>query len=395
VNSGTTGLRIVAVVAMVWAAGVFLSVIGALFPSAPVLGLLGTIFESFLSLHILILGVIGVLLGVAAWQLGSRRGAILAATLAALAVIGALVPLLSLTRTATRYGAAISWWDHLRITAPGGAGRPNATVRFATVDGKDLYADIYLPARSGGGLSAPVLMMHPGGYVKGERSMGADWDRWLAERGYTVFDVDYRLAPPVTWKIAAEDAACAASWIAANAGTYHIDSERMLAAGQSAGAGLALQLAYGLGEGVVQSSCGGMPPQPKAVFAIYPPDDFALGWNQNTKLGPITARKLLTAYLGGSPAEFPERYRAVSATFHVRAGLPPIFIAAGANDHLVPYEGHVEFARKLDAAGVPNELLTIPYADHGFDVAWGSIGGQIVRHAAGEFLQKYLPSGGQ
>ena len=197
-NSGTAGRRIVTVVSISWAAGVFLFVLGALFPSAPLLGLLGTILESFLSLHILILGVIGVLLGVAAWQLGSRRGAILAATLAALAVIGALVPLLSLTRTATRYGAAISWWDHLRITAPGGAGRPNATVRFATVDGKDLYADIYLPARSGDGLSAPVLMMHPGGYVKGERSMGADWDRWLAERGYTVFDVDYRLAPPVT-----------------------------------------------------------------------------------------------------------------------------------------------------------------------------------------------------
>jgi len=46
-------------------------------------------------------------------------------------------------------------------------------------------------------------------------------------------------------------------------------------------------------------------------------------------------------------------------------------------------------------ASVRHELVTIPYADHGFDVAWGSIGGQIVRQAAGEFLQKYLPSGGQ
>lgn len=225
--------------------------------------------------------------------------------------------------------------------------------------------------------------------------MGANWDRWFAERGYTVFDVDYRLAPPVAWKLAVEDAACAASWIAANANTYHIDSTRMLAAGQSAGAGLALQLAYGLGEGMVQSSCGGTAPQPKAVFAIYPPDDFALGWNKDTKLGPITARKLLTAYLGGSPEEFPERYRVVSATFHVRAGLPPIFIAAGDNNHLVPYEGHDEFVRKLVAAGVPNKMVTIPYADHGFDVGWGSIGGQITRHAAGEFLSKYLPSGGQ
>ncbi|HKD65084.1 MAG TPA: prolyl oligopeptidase family serine peptidase [Candidatus Acidoferrales bacterium] len=79
----------------------------------------------------------------------------------------------------------------------------------------------------------------------------------------------------------------------------------------------------------------------------------------------------------------------------MHAWLPPIFMAAGENDHVVPYEGHVEFVRKLDAAGVPSDLVTIPYADHGFDVAWGSIGGQITRHTAGEFLQKYLPSIGQ
>ena len=118
-NSGTTGRRIVTVLAIVWAFGVFLIVLGALFPSMPLLGLLGTVSESFLSLHIVILGVIGVLLAGAAWQLGSRRGASLAATLAALAVIGALVPLLSLTRAARTYSTPISWSDHLRITGAG------------------------------------------------------------------------------------------------------------------------------------------------------------------------------------------------------------------------------------------------------------------------------------
>ena len=391
-NGGTGRRRVLASIALLWSAGVFLIVLGAFFPSLPAFGLAGTIFESFLSLHIVILGILGVLLASAAWHLGSRVGATIAGVLAVIATIGALFPLYSLCQAARRYAAPLSWIDHLRITAPrNGLAAPRA-VRFATIDGKDLYADVYVPANSSGGLSAPVLMMHPGGYVKGERSMGVDWDRWLAERGYTVFDVDYRLAPPVTWKIAAEDAACAASWVAANANTYRVDPERLLAAGQSAGGGLALQLAYGLGDGIVHSSCGGTAPQPKAVLAIYPPDDFALGWEQDAKLGPIKARDLLTAYLGGSPEEFSDRYRAVSATFHVRAGLPPIFIAGGVNDHLVLYSGHLEFARKLDAAGVPNELVTIPYSDHGFDVAWGSIGGQIARHAAGEFLQKYLPS---
>jgi dipeptidyl aminopeptidase/acylaminoacyl peptidase len=65
---------------------------------------------------------------------------------------------------------------------------------------------------------------------------------------------------------------------------------------------------------------------------------------------------------------------------------------AGEHDHLVPYEGHVAFVRKLNAAGVPSEFVTIPFSDHGFDIAWGSIGAQIARHMMGEFLLRYLPS---
>jgi acetyl esterase len=384
------GRRIVTLAAVIWMGGIFLIVAGVLLPGIPVLGTIGTLLESFLSLHIVILAIIGLFLALAARRLGGGRIATTAAAFAILATAGGIVPLVAIVRAARFYGASISWTDHLRVTAPG-TNAPSQTVLYATIDGAKLYADIYLPAKTGG-VSAPVLMMHPGGYVRGERSMGADWDRWLAERGYTVFDVDYRLAPPVTWNLANHDAACAMAWIAAHADTYHVDAERMLVAGQSADAGLAMQVAYGLGEGGVTSSCGGNVPQPKAVFVMYPPDDFALGWSLDTQLGPVSARKLLTTYLGGSPQDYPDRYRAVSATFHVRAGLPPTFIASGENDHLVPYSGHVEIMRKLGAAGVPSVLVTIPYSDHGFDAAWGSLGAQITRHVAEEFLSKYLPS---
>jgi acetyl esterase/lipase len=265
---------------------------------------------------------------------------------------------------------------------------------YATVDGKNLYADVYLPANPGAaaGKSAPVLMMHGGGYVRGDRSMARNWDRWFTARGYTVFDIDYRLAPPPTWNQAAQDAACAMAWIGAHAHEYHVDADRMLLTGQSAGAGLALQVAYGLGDGTVQSSCGGTVPQPKAVFALYPPDDFALGWNMRGRLGPAGARKFLRAYIGGSPQEYPERYRAVSAIFHVRAGLPPTLIAAGEPDHLVPFAGHLELVAELNQAGVANQLVATPYSEHAYDVIWGSLSGQITRHVLDQFLIQYLPA---
>jgi hypothetical protein len=87
-----------------------------------------------------------------------------AAVVAILATIGAIVPALAVVRTAHRYGAPISWSEHLRITAPGPYTAPNQTLPYAAIDGKNLYVDIYLPRKPVNGLSAPVLMMHPGGY---------------------------------------------------------------------------------------------------------------------------------------------------------------------------------------------------------------------------------------
>jgi acetyl esterase/lipase len=386
-------------------------VVGVFIPSTNLVSVIGTIFISFFTLHVFLAGLVAILLGLCARSLGGRTAVMIILLIAILATVGATVPIISLVRAADRYGARISWSDHLRVVAAGPRAMPDQTKLFATVDGKDLKVDIYLPAssaarggasvmavtgdghvfRGSSSLTAPVVSIHGGGYSMGERSDGRNWDRWFADRGYTVFDIDYRLDPPVTWNLAAQDVACAMRWIASHATEYNISPDRMLLTGQSAGGGLDVQVGYGLGDGTVTSSCGGDVPQPKAIFALYPPEDFALGWNIKSGLGQVSAVTFNTGYIGGSPEQFPERYRAVSAIYHVRAGLPPTLIAAGASDHLVPYSGHTETVEKLNAVGVPNVLVTIPYGEHGYDLFWGSIGAQITRQAVADFLAKYLP----
>jgi acetyl esterase/lipase len=393
----TWGRRLVTMVAAVVTLLVAVIVVGALFPPARLIAVIGSVFVSFFTLHVVLAGLIGVTLALLARRLGGHLATTMILWLAILATVGAAVPLVALARLAYHYSAPISWAAHLRATAPGPRPTPDQTQLFATVDGKRLYLDIYLPGSaarspSGTALAAPVFMIHGGGYSLGERSDGIRWDRWFAARGYTVFDVDYRLDPPVTWNLAAPDVACAMAWVASHANDYHISPDRMLIAGQSAGGGLAMQVAYGLGDGTVTSSCGGAVPQPKAVFALYPPDDFARAWNLDMGLGPVGARVFNTGYLGGSPEQFPDRYRVTSPVFHVRPGLPPTLIAAGAVDHLVPVAGHADIVVKLHAAGVPTEWLSVPYGEHGYDLVWGSLGGQITRKVVADFLESHLPA---
>ncbi len=385
--------RLLTLILTIWVLLVTLIVVGTLFPGIPLLSAVATLITSALTLHIVLAALLGTALSYLVIRLGGRTVPRVALGLGIFTTVGALIPVFALVESADSYGARLSWRDHLFVTAPASMSGPDATVQFNEIDGQALFLDVYLPSNlPAGQLSPPVVMMHGGGFAVGNRSDGRDWDRWLADQGYTVFDVDYRLLPPPNWETAAQDVACAMAWIADRAETYNIDASRFMSAGQSAGAILALQVAYGQGAGPVVSNCGGVVPEVAAVLAFYPIEDFVLGWELDTTIiGSIGVREISKSYIGGTLDEYPDRYRAVSAAHQVRPGLPPTFIAYGANDHLVPPVGHILFAEQLANAQIPFSLVRVPYGEHAYDLVWGSLGAQISRHVAGEFLQTHLP----
>jgi acetyl esterase/lipase len=367
-------------------------VIGGLLPGIPIVGVLGTVCESFFTIHIVLLACAGLASGLWAWRSGRKRLPAVVAVINGLAVLGALVPFGALMNAAHDYGAPISWFAHWHVTAEGSRSLPDSTVPFATLGGRTLSLDVYAPNRT---LHPPpwpqIFMVHGGGFTQGSRSQGRNWDRWLAERGYAVFDVDYRLAPPVTWNLAAQDVACAMAWVQARAPSFDIDVTRSAVAGQSAGGTVALQVAYELGDGTVSSSCGGTATQPQAVIAFYPAEDLALVWSINLSVGPLSGQGVGMSYIGGSPRQTPDRYRATNTLAHVRMGLPPTLVAYGEHDHVIPTLGHAQLAARLKDAGVESSVVAIPYGDHGYDLMWGSIGAQITRHVIDQFLAREYP----
>jgi acetyl esterase/lipase len=69
---------------------------------------------------------------------------------------------------------------------------------------------------------------------------------------------------------------------------------------------------------------------------------------------------------------------------------PPTFLAHGHADQFVPSEQSELLANRLEEASVPQRLIELPGARHGFDAAWGGWSSQIVRRELEEFLERRL-----
>ena len=299
--------------------------------------------------------------------------------------------------------AAIQWWDATRqgvsISLPeyfSQAGavisqeKPNAgSVSYATAsDGDKLMLDVWLPG-DGAAPRPAIVMVHGGAWTHGSRGGFVPWCRWFNGLGYAVFDVEYRMPPDGSWKEEVGDVKAALSFVAANAGTYHLDPGRIHLFGQSAGGNLAALAAYSASDPELPPT-GNSPVVPvRSVINIYGPCDLAMAYDNGDSLA--YGRAALDTYLGGSPAQFPERYRLLSPVSHVSAHSPPTLMLLGTRDRIVPLDQAEALGEVLKKAGVPHEIILLSAADHGFDMNWGGISTQIARAKILGFLAKHDP----
>ena len=99
---------------------------------------------------------------------------------------------------------------------------------------------------------SPVLLyIHGGGWVGGERTVPPQLLKPMLERGVSVVSISYRLladaqqqgVEPLV-KAPLEDAARALQFVRSKAGEWHLDQQRVIASGLSAGACSSLWLAF-------------------------------------------------------------------------------------------------------------------------------------------------------
>jgi acetyl esterase/lipase len=158
--------------------------------------------------------------------------------------------------------------------------------------------------------------------------------------------------------------------------------------GGSAGANLSMLAAYSAGDPQLPPSTDVPPVAIRSVLNFYGPTEMTLLYR--TCKSPEYVRPLMKEYLGGTPDEFPERYRALAPLSHITAKAPPTITLIGSSDRLVSADHATLLDQALSKASVPPEMYFLPANDHGFDTNWGGFGTQIARVKIKHFLERYV-----
>jgi acetyl esterase len=206
-----------------------------------------------------------------------------------------------------------------------------------------------------------VIYIHGGGFVVCSLDTHDRVMRLLAlDSGAAVLGVDYRLAPEYPFPAPLDDCVAAIRWIRDEAESLGVDPGRIVLAGDSAGANLALASLLDLRDaGDLEGIKGG------ALFygcfwrRLDTPAHARFG-DGSWRLGTDEMRWFWQHYLGDPSAPDP---RAEPIYADLR-GLPPLLLTAAALDPL--YDDTIELDQRLAAAGATRQLEVYPGLVHGY-----------------------------
>ncbi len=226
---------------------------------------------------------------------------------------------------------------------------------------RDAYLDVYTP--SGTTTALPTIVWtHGGAWLSGNRTNYAGYYRRLADAGFTVVSVGYSLAPGHRYPTPVHQLNDAHAYLMEHADELHIDPDRLVLAGDSAGAQLSAQLAAAV-TGPDYAATLGLTPaltaeQLRGVVlncGIY--DVPAMGGSGG--LIGWGVKQALWAYTGSRSFGTSEAAARMSTLRWVTAGFPATYIAGGNGDPLTNTQSK-PLAAKLTDLGVTVDSLFFP-----------------------------------
>jgi acetyl esterase/lipase len=211
------------------------------------------------------------------------------------------------------------------------------------------------------------------------------FESWCPSLGLVGVSVDYRLAPETPYPGPLDDCYDALQWTVDHAAELGIDPNRLGLFGVSAGGGLAASLALlvrdrgelPLGFQMLESPMLDDRQQTRSSnlegLPIWSKEANEFGWR--SYLGPLYGSPEVPIY--ASPARAEDL-----------AGLPPTYISTTAVDGF--RDEDIDYACRLQNAGVETELHVYPGAPHGYQLFNDSYAARKARRDGDEWLSRTL-----
>lgn len=236
--------------------------------------------------------------------------------------------------------------------------------------GRSEKLDIFLPARGANDTAGrpAVVYFHGGGWDHGDKATERERNigNYLSAAGYVFVSANYRLGAG-SWPQNLLDCKNAVRFLRAHAQDYGVDPERIAVMGTSAGAHLALMVAYTAGDNALEPTA----PYPRESSRVRAAVDFYgitdLLTRQLTLPDGTPTAKPADSH---APIVFGDRvkkadvWRLASPVNHITKNSPPTFVTQGLADATVDYVQSVELANALRAKGVPHELVLLEGVGH-------------------------------
>jgi acetyl esterase/lipase len=231
-----------------------------------------------------------------------------------------------------------------------------------------------------------IFTIHGGGYVIGSYDMDdALHDVWGPQLGTVGVSVEYRLAPETPYPGPIEDCYAALRWTYEHADELGVDRTRIGITGISAGGGLAaalallardrgeVPLAFQLLDCPMLDDQQATPSLRSGGLYVWDAQSNEFGWR---------------SYLGdlyGSD-EVPPYAAAARAT--ELAGLPPACVVVGSIDGF--RDEDIDYAQRLNQAGVPCELHVIAGLPHAYQLAPDAQAVRLATNCKDDWLARQL-----
>ena len=197
-----------------------------------------------------------------------------------------------------------------------------------------------------------LVFFHGGGWRTGHRSQHIPLAKALADRGYRVFLVEYRLSTEALYPAAMQDAQAALQWVSKrkNVGEIYV-------AGYSAGG----QMAALLGSVQDENTYG----KGVKIAAVIDIDGILAFIHPESGEGDDSKKtSAATYYFGYNKVDGEAIWKEGSALSHVSAGDPPVLFLNSGVERM--HAGRTDFMHKMAALGIHSEYYTFEKSPHTF-----------------------------